>query len=156
MRERNGFVRCLEVEQDRFEFTAKNCAETMLTQILKPGMMAAAASAALDYSVPRMPQVHELTKRTATTLETYGYKFCLPVQTNMIILDLERSGLPPAAFVDYCKKEGVIVFPSGRLVFHYQTTQEGVDKLLRALKNLKEDKTQGKELSARKVVGGYT
>ncbi len=118
--------------------------------------MAAAASAALDESIHRLPQVHELTKRTADILETYGYKFVSPVQTNMIILDLEHSGIPPAAFVDYCKKYGVLVFPSGRLVFQYQTSQEGVNLLLKALKELQEDKIQGKELSTRKVVGGYT
>lgn len=118
--------------------------------------MAAAAAAALDHSIPRMPKVHELTKQVATTLESYGYRFVLPMQTSMIILDLEYSDITPAAFVDYCKKHGVIVFPSGRLVFHYQTSQDGAHRLLIALQELMEDKKDGRELSARKVLGGYT
>lgn len=118
-------------------------------------MMAAAASAALDHAVPRMPKVHEMTKEAARILESYGYKFILPVQTSMIVLDLEAIGIPPAAFVDYCKRYNVTVFPTGRLVFHYQISTSGVDRLLQALKELHDDKKMGNELSARKVTGGY-
>jgi len=118
-------------------------------------MMAAAASAALDYSVPRMPKVHEMTKRVAATIESYGYKFVLPVQTNMIVLDLESLGIPHAAFVDYCKQYAVAVFLTGRLIFHYQTSENGAIRLLKALNELQEDKAAGKDLSARETTGGY-
>jgi len=74
----------------------------------------------------------------------------------MIILDLEYSDIPPTTFVDYYKKHGVIVFPSGRWVFHYQTPQDGANRLLIALQELMEAKKEGRELSARNVLGGYT
>jgi threonine aldolase len=85
----------------------------------QPGMMAAAAMAALDESLPRLAIVHEKTKAAAVRIQELGYKFTLPVQTNMIILDIATAGIPPAAFVEYCAREQVTVFPMGRLVFHY-------------------------------------
>jgi threonine aldolase len=110
-------------------------------------MMAAAASAALDYTLPRLSVVHEMTASAAQELEVVGYKFALPVQTNMIVLDLEVVGIPPAAFVGYCKDNEIAVFPNGRLVFHHQTSADGVSRLLKALRQLIVD---------HKVTGGYT
>lgn len=117
--------------------------------------MAAAAASALDEVLPLLPNVHRLVKRTAKILQEYGYKFGAPVQTNMIILDLEAVSIPPAAFVDYCKHANILVIPSGRLVFHFQTSEEAVSRLLIALKQLIEDRVAGKELNEREVHGGY-
>ena len=122
----------------------------------KPGMMAAAASAALDYTVPQMPRVHEKARAVAKELEAVGYKFALPVQTNMVIVDLDALDIPPAAFVGYCQDQGVAVFPNGRLVFHHQTSEDGASRLVKALKQLMDDKKSGKELADHKVYGGYT
>ncbi|KAI1845081.1 hypothetical protein JX265_008333 [Neoarthrinium moseri] len=122
----------------------------------QPGMMAAAAHVALDYALPRLANVHSLTKATAQKLESLGYQFALPVQTNMIVLDLAAVGIPAAAFVDYCAEQRVAVFPNGRLVFHHQTSVEGADDLVAALKRLKEAKDNGVVLSEAEVHGGYT
>ena len=89
-------------------------------------MMAAAACAALDYTLTQLPKVHAQTRATAKEFEMIGYKFALPVQTNMAVLDLTALEIPSAAFVQYCKEGGVAVFPSGRLVFHHQTSDDGV------------------------------
>ncbi|PGH00738.1 threonine aldolase [Blastomyces parvus] len=122
----------------------------------QPGMMAAAAQAALTASIPQVPRVHALTKSTASKLAACGYKFQLPVQTNMILIDLEASNdIPPAAFVSYCTAQGLQVFPSGRLVFHYQTSEEAVGRLVGALERLMLDKKGGKELENGEVKGGY-
>ncbi|KAM5383381.1 hypothetical protein ACJZ2D_002074 [Fusarium nematophilum] len=120
----------------------------------QPGMMAAAALVALNHALPRFPKVHDLTRTTGRSLEELGYKFALPVQTNMIVLDLEAVGIPEAAFVDYCTREGVVVFPSGRLVFHHQTTEDGAKSLVQALKTLMEDHKKGIQLEKREVNGG--
>ncbi|KAK7414910.1 hypothetical protein QQX98_006331 [Neonectria punicea] len=106
----------------------------------QPGMMAAAALAALDYSLPRLAQVHALTKATADKIDKLGYKFALPVQTNMVVLDLETIDTPPAAFVDYCAEQKLAVFPNGRLVFHHQTSQESAEGLVIALTKLMQAK----------------
>ncbi|OOQ86015.1 putative low-specificity L-threonine aldolase [Penicillium brasilianum] len=122
----------------------------------QPGMMAAAASAALDQTLSRLPVVHAMAASVAKELETMGYKFALPVQTNMIVLDLEVVGIPPAAFVGYCKNIQIAVFPNGRLVFHHQTSQDGTLRLLKALRQLMSDKEAGIHLIDDKVTGGYS
>ncbi|CAG1968548.1 unnamed protein product [Fusarium graminearum] len=122
----------------------------------QPGMMAAAALAALEYSIPRFPSVHKMTKEAATRLEAAGYKFVLPVQTNMILPDIEAAGIPPAAFVEYCAKEEIAVFPMARLVFHHQTSEAAVDSLVKALTRLMEDKKNGVALNNGEAHGGYS
>lgn len=118
--------------------------------------MAAAASAALDHTLSRLSAVHAMTTSAAKELEAMGYKIALPVQTNMIVLDLEVVEIPPAAFVGYCKDNEVAVFPNGRLVFHHQTSQDGVSRLLKALRQLIGDKEAGVHLGDHKITGGYT
>jgi threonine aldolase len=116
-------------------------------------MMAAAALTALNNSIPQLPRVHALVKSTASKLESLGYKFSLPIQTNMITIDVDAAGIPPAAFVSYCKAAGLKVF-AGRLVFHYQTTQEAADRLVGALAQLMADKKAGKHLDPDMVSTG--
>jgi threonine aldolase len=118
-------------------------------------MMAAAACAALDYTLPRLSAVHAMTASAAQELETMGYKFALPVQTNMIVLDLEAVGIPGAASVGYCKDHEVAVFPNGRLVFHHQTSPDGVLRMLEAFGQLMSDKGAGAHLMDHEVTGGY-
>lgn len=119
-------------------------------------MMAAAARAAMEHTVPLLPRVHALTKKTAASLSEIGYTISLPVQTNMIVLDLEAAGIPPAAFVNYGKKSGLTFFPSGRLVFHHQISEDSASRLVGTLRELMADKKAGKELDNHKVSGGYT
>jgi threonine aldolase len=119
-------------------------------------MMAAAASAALDQTLSQIPKVHAQTRATARELERMGYKFALPVQTNMAILDLDALEIPSAAFIQYCKEEGVAVFPSGRLVFHHQTSEDGTSRLLHALQRLITDKKSGQKLVGHKVTSRST
>ncbi|KAI9930442.1 hypothetical protein ASPWEDRAFT_39325 [Aspergillus wentii DTO 134E9] len=122
----------------------------------QPGMMAACASAALDNAIPLLPGVHAMAKEVARKLEEIGYVFALPVQSNMVVLDLEAMDIPHTAFVKYCKQYNAIVFSTGRLVFHQQTSQDGVSRLLQALEKLIEDKKAGKELASNQVTGGCT
>jgi threonine aldolase len=116
-------------------------------------MMAAAALAALNNSIPQLPRVHALVKSTATKLESLDYTFSLPIQTNMITIDVDATGIPPAAFVSYCKAAGLNVF-AGRLVFHYQTTQDAADRLVGALGRLMADKKAGKDLGSDPISTG--
>jgi threonine aldolase len=118
-------------------------------------MMAAAALAGLEYTMPLLPRVHALTQQTATSLREAGYTIALPVQTNMIVLDLEKDDIPPAAFVEYGKRAGLAFFPTGRLAFHHQTSPEAAAKVVTALTTLMEDKKAGKALENHKVTGGY-
>ncbi|PYI09255.1 hypothetical protein BO78DRAFT_405207 [Aspergillus sclerotiicarbonarius CBS 121057] len=100
------------------------------------GMMAAAASAALDHCLPLLPKVHALTRRVAEYLHRIGYELLLPVDTNMIVLDLKKTGVDGEAIVRYCTKYGLRTFPNGRLAFHHQISEDGVSRLQRALLEL--------------------
>ncbi|TPX18840.1 uncharacterized protein E0L32_011455 [Thyridium curvatum] len=122
----------------------------------QPGMMAAAALAALEHSLPRLPAVHGMTRAAAVELEALGYRFSLPPQTNMILLDLDAVGIPPAAFVEYCAREKIAVFPMARLVFHHQTSEAAVRALVSALTKLMQDKKKGVALEDKKIGGGYS
>lgn len=119
-------------------------------------MMAAAGLAAMEHTVSLLPGVHALAAMVANSLREIGYTISLPVQTNMIVLDLERDGIPPAAFVNYAKRHGVTVFPSGRVVFHHQISNDSAFALVGALRELMQDKKAGKQLESYKVSGGYT
>jgi threonine aldolase len=115
-------------------------------------MMAAAASAALVYTFPRLSAVHVMTRHAAQVLEAEGYEFALPVQMNMIVLDLGVVDLRHAAIVEYCREDEVADFPKGRLVFHHQTWEERILRLLKALRRLTSDKKAGVNLVDHKVI----
>lgn len=116
--------------------------------------MAAAAMAAIDHSLPLLPGVHAKAKATSAKLQQLGYKLALPVQTNMVVLDLEASEIPGAAFVLSCEKRGVTVFPNGRIVLHHQTTEEGLENLVLALSELMDRKQGGEVLENEEMAGG--
>jgi threonine aldolase len=112
----------------------------------QPGMMAAAALESLNHTIPRLPAVHAMTKKVGDQLASLGYKFALPMQTNMVVLDLAAVDIPGSAFVEYCAKNNITTFPNGRLVFHHQTSQDAADGLVNALARLMEDKKKGVKL----------
>ncbi|KAJ5669023.1 hypothetical protein N7462_010093 [Penicillium macrosclerotiorum] len=108
------------------------------------GMMAAAALAALDNHLSLLPKVHALARQVGDYLQSIGYKLLFPVNTNMIVLDLKKMDLPGDLMVEICKQRGVRAFPNGRLVFHIQTSDDGVSRLQAALHQL--IKEHGKNL----------
>jgi threonine aldolase len=111
--------------------------------VRQPGMMAAAALSAMEYSIPRLPGVHSMTKAVGRELEKLGYTFKLPVQTNMVVLDLAAVGIPGSAFVECCAAHNLATFDNGRLVFHHQITEKSSWALVSALARLMQDKKDG-------------
>ncbi|OOF93936.1 hypothetical protein ASPCADRAFT_516899 [Aspergillus carbonarius ITEM 5010] len=89
-----------------------------------------------DYSLPLLPKVHALTRRVVDYLRRIGYEFLLPVDTNMIVLDLKNTGVDGESLVRYCGRYGLRTFPNGRLAFHHQISEDGVARLQRALLEL--------------------
>jgi threonine aldolase len=108
-----------------------------------PGILSAACLVSLEQITPRLEQTHVVAKQIAARLEKLGYKFTLPVDTNMVFLDLETLGVAEKTLVEYCAREGVQVFDYHRIVVHHQTSQEAVDKLIIALTRLMEDVKSG-------------
>ncbi|KAK2738231.1 hypothetical protein FQN55_000646 [Onygenales sp. PD_40] len=65
-------------------------------------------------------------------------------ETNMVWLDLGAAGVEGGEFVGLCGEEGVKVTEWGRVVVHYQISDEAVEALKRALKRAIElGKTRG-------------
>jgi threonine aldolase len=112
--------------------------------IRNPGILAAACLLSLDQVYPKIEDSHDLAKAIAGRLQEMGYTFTLPVETNMIWLDLDILGIDEKKFVEYCADEGVAVFELGRIVVHHQTSEEAVEKLMKALKRLIDDVKAGK------------
>ncbi|VUC32762.1 unnamed protein product [Clonostachys rosea] len=121
----------------------------------QPGMMAAAALAAMEVTLPKLRSIHSLAYDISTKLEGLGYKLALPAQTNMIVLDLAALEISGSAFVEYCAEYGLITFPSGRIVFHHQVTKETAATLV-AMSKLIEDKKNGVEFSSKILQSGCT
>ncbi|RMZ86515.1 hypothetical protein DV736_g6259, partial [Chaetothyriales sp. CBS 134916] len=59
-------------------------------------------------------------------------KLTYPVETNMVWLDLQSLGVSEEEFVEIAAKHGIKVF-GGRLVVHYQISQDGVARLGKAM-----------------------
>jgi threonine aldolase len=109
-----------------------------------PGILSAACLVSLDQIIPKIAQTHVVAKQIAARLEKLGYGFTLPVDTNMVFLDLDVLGVTEKTYQAYCEREGVQVFDYHRIVVHHQTSQEGVEKLITALTRLMDDVKSGK------------
>ena len=112
--------------------------------IRNPGILSAACLVSLEQIIPRIERTHVVAKDIATRLERLGYRLLLPVDTNMVFLDLEELGVSEKTFQEYCAREGVLVFDYHRIVVHHQTSAEAVDKLIAAMTRLITDVRGGK------------
>ena len=111
--------------------------------IRNPGILSAACLMSLDQILPRIEKTHVVAKEIAARLENVGYKLTLPVETNMVFIDLEILGVRDKTFQEYCAREGVTVFDYNRIVVHHQTSQVAVDKLIIAMTRLMNDVRNG-------------
>ena len=112
--------------------------------IRNPGILSAACLISLNQIFPRIARTHVIAKDIAKRLEKIGYRISLPVDTNMVFVDLEILRVSEKKFQEYCAREGVQVFDYHRIVVHHQTSAEGVDKLILAMTRLMEDVKIGK------------
>jgi threonine aldolase len=101
------------------------------------GMLAAAASHALDLHVDRLAQDHALARRLAEGLAGVEGLQVEPPQTNIVFVDLtgaarERS----AALIEHLKQQGVLATGLYRLRFvtHLDVDQAGVDRAVAAIR----------------------
>jgi threonine aldolase len=111
--------------------------------IRNPGILTAACLLSLEQVIPRIAATHVMAKELAARLEKIGYSLKLPVETNMIWIDLEKLGVSEKTFEAYGAKEGVMLFDYNRIVVHHQTSQEAVEKLENAMEHLMEDVKRG-------------
>jgi threonine aldolase len=102
------------------------------------GLLAAAASHALDHHVERLAQDHALARRLAQGLAGVEGLVCEPPQTNILFVDLvgparERS----AELLAHLKAHGVLATGLYRLRFvtHLDVDEAGVDRAVAAIRS---------------------
>jgi threonine aldolase len=108
------------------------------------GMLAVAARHCINTVVPTMPETHALARRLASHLESLDIKILLPVDTNMIFIDISRTGLTIADLAEALKVKNIKIFSNTgtttRLVFHYQITSQVVDDFMQIASDLVQTK----------------
>jgi threonine aldolase len=102
------------------------------------GVLAAAASHALEHHVERLAQDHALARRLAEGLEGLPGVACEAPQTNILFVDLhgparERS----AGLIEHLKQHGVLATGLYRLRFvtHLDVDAEGVDRAIAVIRS---------------------
>ncbi|KAF2469220.1 l-allo-threonine aldolase [Lindgomyces ingoldianus] len=97
------------------------------------GVIAAPARVAIDdvFFGGKLNAAQDKAKRASALWQRLGGKLLIPTETNMIWLDLEASGLTPEEFYPVATKFHLKVGEPilGRLVFHYQITDETFTRL---------------------------
>jgi len=111
----------------------------------------------------KLRATHAVAKRIAARWEELGGKLEFKTETNMVWLNLVDAGTSAAEFVKLGKQEGLKLL-SGRLVVHYQISEEAVEKLERLMEKVLENKadkmngsnrTTGREAAAGERVYGF-
>jgi len=103
------------------------------------GGLAAVAQWCIEHVWPTMQETHDLAAYLAKGLVQHGAKLSVPVETNMVFLDLAGTGVHLSEFSTRLDAEEGIKIGSKeaprdqtqvRLVLHYQISKEAVDRLL--------------------------
>ena len=125
----------------------------------QPGVITAAARVAVDETFGKGPngeggllrQSHVTAKKIAKIWTEMGGKLDKPTETNMVWFNLEDLGLTDAEFAEAGKEKG-LRFIGGRLVVHYQISDEAVDRLEDVMKDvMKRKMTNGSSHKKTKV-----
>jgi len=90
------------------------------------GVLTNAAWAALDEVYPKLPDTHAIAKDIESHILHLGLKTLIPVQTNMIWIDITSAGLQNQWFGDEASKRGIRWGHDGRVVIHHQICSEAV------------------------------
>ena len=124
------------------------------------GVVTAAARVAVDETFGKDPngegsilkQSHVRAKNIAKIWTDLGGKLEHPTETNMVWLNLEDAGIPGAEFAQLGTAKG-LKFLQGRLVVHYQISEEAVIKLEELMKEVLQNKGANDSATKRRKVG---
>jgi threonine aldolase len=96
------------------------------------GILAAAGLYALDHHVERLAEDHALARRLAEGLALIPALDVEPVETNIVCVGIERTGLTAAEFVPRLRAAGVDLSANAphrlRLVTHLDVSTEDIDR----------------------------
>ncbi|KAJ9252151.1 hypothetical protein DTO207G8_4984 [Paecilomyces variotii] len=104
--------------------------------VRQAGVISAAARVAVEETFGpgpngeggRLKDTHAKAKKVADAWTSRGGKLQKPVQTNMVWLDLEASGLGPNDLAAIGDQKG-LKLSGGRIVIHYQVSDEAISRL---------------------------
>lgn len=125
----------------------------------QPGVVTAAARVAVDETFGKGPngeggllrQSHITARRIAKIWTELGGKLDHPTETNMVWFDLDDVGISQEDFAALGKKHGLRLL-GGRLVVHYQISDEAVNRLEALMKEvIVRKQTQGSRGVEKKV-----
>lgn len=120
------------------------------------GTLTNAAWTALREVYPKFPATHEVAKDLERHFKSQGITVRLPVETNMIFMDLDGAGLKNAWLTEEAKRHGVKFGFSGRIVVHHQICLEAVAGLKAAVETVVKKKAAGAyEVDVDKEAAGY-
>lgn len=108
--------------------------------VRQAGVLTAAARNAIDVNFGIGPngegnvlrRTHAIAQRIAALWQSLGGELEHPVMTNMVWIDLKKAGIDPQRLRDAGKEKGVKL-TRGRLLVHYQISEEAVKRLEDAL-----------------------
>ncbi|ORY78091.1 pyridoxal phosphate-dependent transferase [Leucosporidium creatinivorum] len=119
--------------------------------IRQSGGLAAGANYALDNHLSLLPRTHALAKQLANGLADLGVRLLLPVETNMLWIDPSPLGFTLDELALKARSLGLNMGAS-RFIVHHQITEDAVQDLLRAVKELKEEHKGRETCSSSAVV----
>ena len=114
------------------------------------GVLTSAARVAVDENFGKDPNgkdgklkhSHEIAQKITSIWVQLGGKLDNPTQTNMVWLDLQSAGISSPKFAALGKEKGLKLL-GGRLVVHYQISDEAVKALESLMKQVLEKKDSG-------------
>lgn len=125
----------------------------------QPGVLTAAARVAVDETFGKdangkdglLKKSHVTAKKIAKNWTGMGGQLTQPTETNMVWPDLDNVNCSGDEFVKLGKEHGLRLLAGGRLVVHYQISDEAVDKLEVVMEEIMKTKEQNGFAKKQKV-----
>ena len=121
---------------------ARGCRRMVGGNMRQAGPLAAAGVVALETMIPRLKEDHDTARRLAEGLHRIDAGLCEPkdVETNLVRVDVRKTGRRAAHWSDDLKKQGVLVSPADawslRFVTHRHIAAPDVDAAVSAFASL--------------------
>lgn len=96
--------------------------------IRQAGIMTSMAITAIDENFSKLNRSHALAKQVGDFCVEHGIKLESPVDTNFVFIDLKANRMDDGLLVSKGVEHGVKLM-GGRIAFHFQLSQESVDKV---------------------------
>lgn len=104
------------------------------------GVLAAAGIVALEQMIDRLPEDHALARYLATGLGEIEEATVVPPETNIVLMEITRSGWTAAQLLQRLADQGVLATGFGpstiRFVTHKDVDRADADRVLRAVNNV--------------------